>query len=105
MDRPASYDDPDFRSRELAVGRRRVVGALVVLVTLTAVAGGSAAAAVAVAHDNQADAHAVSMVAPLAPHRAGDRNRTRDIFFTREALYRLSYTGDAALRCEAAGSA
>ena len=35
--------------------------------------------------------------------RAGDRNRTRDIFFTREALYRLSYTGDAASRAERPG--
>ena len=33
---------------------------------------------------------------------AGDRIRTRDIFFTREALYQLSYTGDAA--CAAATS-
>lgn len=28
-------------------------------------------------------------------NRAGDRSRTRDILFTREALYQLSYTGDA----------
>jgi hypothetical protein len=26
-------------------------------------------------------------------HRAGDRNRTRDILLTRKALYQLSYTG------------
>ena len=28
--------------------------------------------------------------------RAGDRSRTRDILITSEALYQLSYTGDAA---------
>ena len=27
--------------------------------------------------------------------RAGDRSRTRDILLTREALYQLSYTGEA----------
>jgi hypothetical protein len=35
-------------------------------------------------------------VSPGSTVRAGDRSRTRDIFFTREALYQLSYTGKGA---------
>ena len=36
------------------------------------------------------------MVDKVLAGRAGDRSRTRDILFTREALYQLSYTGSAA---------
>jgi hypothetical protein len=35
-------------------------------------------------------------VSNLALHGAGDRSRTRDILITSEALYQLSYTGEAA---------
>jgi len=54
--RPASYDDPDFRSEERAVGRRRLVAAVLMVLALTGLAGGSAAAAVASAHDDRVDA-------------------------------------------------
>jgi hypothetical protein len=50
---PASYDDPDFRSSERAVGRRRVVAAALIVLALTGLAGGSAAAAVVSAHDDR----------------------------------------------------
>ncbi len=33
---------------------------------------------------------------PISTQGAGDRSRTRDILFTREALYLLSYTGTTA---------
>ena len=56
--------------------------------------GRARAAARGVAGDLRAPADAVR--GPAGALRAGDRNRTRDIFFTREALYHLSYTGDAA---------
>ena len=58
---PAPYD-PDFRTEELAVGRRRVVAAAFMLLALTGLAGGSAAAAVASAHDDRADAGSTSSV-------------------------------------------
>jgi hypothetical protein len=32
---------------------------------------------------------------PYIMQRAGDRSRTRDILITSEALYQLSYTGEA----------
>ncbi len=60
--RPASYDDPDFRTRERAVGRRRVVAAALMVLALTGLAGGSAAAAVVSAHDDRVDATSVSSV-------------------------------------------
>ncbi len=55
MIRPASYDDPDFRSEEHGLRRRRLLAAAVMLLALTGVAGGSIAAAVASAHDDRAD--------------------------------------------------
>ena len=50
---PASYDDPDFRNHERAVGRRRIVAAALIVLALTGLAGGSAAAAVVSAHDER----------------------------------------------------
>ena len=55
----ASYDDPDFRAAERAVGRRRAVATVVALVALSGLAGGSAVAAVASAHQERAE-HSVS---------------------------------------------
>ena len=45
---PASYDDPDFRTEERVVRRRRLLAAIVTLTAFVAVAGGSAVGAVAV---------------------------------------------------------
>jgi hypothetical protein len=60
MARPPAYDEPDPRER--ALGRRRLVAAVLTVLTLTAVAGGSAAAAVAVAHEDRADGHSTALV-------------------------------------------
>ena len=59
---PASYDDPDFRTEERAVRRRRLVAAGFLVLALTGLAGGSAAAAVASAHDDRADVGSTSSV-------------------------------------------
>jgi hypothetical protein len=59
---PASYDDPDFRTHERAVRRRRIVAAAFTVLALTGLAGGSAAAAVASAHDDRVDASPTSSV-------------------------------------------
>jgi len=52
---PASYDDPDFRSEERVVRRRRLLAAIVTLTAFVAVAGGSAVGAVASAQEDRAD--------------------------------------------------
>jgi len=57
---PASYDDPEFRAAERAVGRRRIVATVIALVALTGLAGGSAVAAVASAQNERAEHAAVS---------------------------------------------
>ena len=59
---PASYDDPDFRTEERAVRRRRLVAAGCLVLALTGLAGGSAAAAVASAHDDRVDVGSTSSV-------------------------------------------
>ena len=59
---PASYDDPDFRIHESAVGPRRIVAAAFVVLALAGLAGGSAAAAMASAHDDRVDPSPSSFV-------------------------------------------
>jgi hypothetical protein len=61
--RPATYDDPDFRAHERAVGRRRVVAAVITLLALSGVAGGAAVGAV-VSSQNERGEHAWSGQVP-----------------------------------------
>ncbi len=55
MTRSTSYDAPTHRAAERALGRRRLVAAVITVLALAGIAGGSAAAATAQAHDDRAD--------------------------------------------------
>ena len=67
MTRPASYDDPGFRTAERRVARRRLVAAIVTVVAFGAVAGGAALGAAASAHEDRATELSSQVV--LAPTR------------------------------------
>ena len=55
MGRHTAYDEPSLGAPERALARRRRVAAVVTVVALAGVAGGSAVGAVAGAHDDRAD--------------------------------------------------
>ena len=59
-----SYDDPGPVPSERALARRRLVAAVVTVLALAGVAGGSVAGALAGAHDDRADTTSASS----APH-------------------------------------
>ena len=63
MTSSAAYDDRDFRVSERAVARRRLVAAVITVLALAGIAGGSVAGALAGAHDERADA-GISQVHP-----------------------------------------
>ncbi|HET7431468.1 MAG TPA: hypothetical protein VFJ89_08175 [Nocardioides sp.] len=55
MTPPATYDDPEFRTAERALARRRLVAAVITVLAFTGIAGGSLAGALAGAHDDRVD--------------------------------------------------
>jgi len=59
MTDPASYDDPEFRAAERAVGRRRAFATAIAVVALAGIAGGSAVGAVESAQGDRAEHAAV----------------------------------------------
>jgi hypothetical protein len=62
MNEPAPHDDLEFRAAERAIARRRLVAAVVTVLALTGIAGGSVVGAVAGAHDDRADQAPLSQV-------------------------------------------
>jgi hypothetical protein len=64
--RTASYDDPDFRAHERAVGRRRLVATVIALLALSGVAGGAAVGAVVCAQNERTESGWSTQVDPMS---------------------------------------